>query len=68
MKGYSKVSKFGIIISALAVILSTCDILYSVIKGIPVRSYGVGLFSCITILFANIAIAEHNKNKKTNKR
>lgn len=65
MRDSSKVSKLGIIISSVAVIISAIYTLYNFIKGTPVSS--VGLISCITILFANIAIAQQYKKKKANK-
>jgi hypothetical protein len=65
MRDSSKVSKFGITISSVAVIISAIYTLYNFIKGTPVSS--VALISCITILFANIAVAQQYKKKKANK-
>lgn len=64
MRDSTKVSKFGITISSVAVIISAIYTVYRSIKGIPVSS--VALISCITILLANIAIAQQYKKKKTN--
>lgn len=63
MKNYSKVSKAGIIISAFAVLITSIDILFHVIKGTAIGSE-IGLFcSTVAIFCSNIAIAESKRKR-----
>lgn len=62
MKQYSIVSKIGIIISAIAMLISGISVLYNIKNGI--KDDSLGFFLCTAAIFcANIVIAEGSKKK-----
>lgn len=63
MKDYSNISKTGIIISVFGLIITTINLVYSIIKGNNL-STSIIIFSCmVTILVSNIVIAVSYKTK-----
>ncbi|HEY5562382.1 MAG TPA: hypothetical protein VIK72_11625 [Clostridiaceae bacterium] len=64
MKKYSKVSMFGMILSAIAMLISGVSILYSAKSGMS-KGPSISIFCCmVTIFGANVAIAENSKINK----
>lgn len=65
MKNWSKISKFGVGLSAFAMILSAISLVGSVMDG-RILGYGIVNFACMVVVFAsNLLVAVSNAKKKT---
>lgn len=66
MKDSLKISKFGIYVSLFGMIVILLSIIYSIIKGHPLRNSYTLLAAMTTILCSNLAIYSSNKKKCDN--